>query len=119
MQAAEQIRARLDIPIVYLTPMRSRDAGAGQADPDRSLYSQPIEERDLQATIEMALYKHDMDKRSARANAGWPQRSIAWRRRDRHRCQRARQVHELCGRKTDGWAQAEALGKELTAYSRD
>ena len=60
VEAAEQIRQRLDIPIVYLT---------GQSDEGtlkRAMLTgpfgfvlKPFDERDLHTTIEIALYKHE------------------------------------------------------------
>ena len=61
--AAEQIRADGDIPIVYLT------AYADEATLQRAKITEPygyvlkpFQTRDLQITIEMALYKHAMQK---------------------------------------------------------
>src|SRR5919109_2395535 len=61
--AATQIRAQADIPVVYLT------AYADQATLERAKVTEPFgyilkpfEEREVAVTIEMALYKHKMEK---------------------------------------------------------
>src|SRR2546422_3468066 len=64
VEAAAQIRTRFDIPVVYLT------AYADEATLERAKRTEPFgyilkpyKERELQATIEMALYKHQMEGR--------------------------------------------------------
>jgi signal transduction histidine kinase len=61
--AASRIRADLDVPIVYLTaysdPITIERAKATKP---YSYLIKPFEERELFATIEMALYKHGMEK---------------------------------------------------------
>lgn len=64
IEAAEQIRARYDIPVVFLT------AYSDEATLQRVKVTEPFgylikpfEERELRSTIEMALYKHEMERR--------------------------------------------------------
>jgi PAS domain S-box-containing protein len=64
IETAEVIRNEFDIPVVYLT------AYADEATLDRAKVTEPFgyilkpfNERDLHSTIEMALYKHKMEKR--------------------------------------------------------
>jgi len=64
--AAGQIRQHVDIPVVYLT------AHADAATLERAKITgpfgyifKPLEERDLQTTIEMALYRHAADRKLA------------------------------------------------------
>jgi PAS domain S-box-containing protein len=64
IEAAEQIRAQLDIPVVFLT------AYADQATLARAKITEPFgyilkpfEERELQSTIEIALYRHKAEQR--------------------------------------------------------
>ncbi len=64
VQAAEQIRSRFDIPVVYLT------AHSDEATIQRAKITEPFgyllkpfEERDLHTTIEMSLYKHKTEMR--------------------------------------------------------
>jgi signal transduction histidine kinase len=64
VQAAEEIRTRLDIPVIYLT------AYADEATLQRAKITEPFgyllkpfEERELCSTIEMACYKHQMERK--------------------------------------------------------
>ncbi len=62
VEAAEQIRTRFDIPVVYLTAYaddRTLDR-AKITDPFGYLLK-PFDSKDLHTTIEMALYKHRMN----------------------------------------------------------
>jgi PAS domain S-box-containing protein len=63
-EAAEQIRTQFDIPVVYLT------AYADEASLQRAKASQPFgylvkpfRSEELRSTIEMALYKHEIDRK--------------------------------------------------------
>lgn len=62
IEAARQIRARIDLPVVYLTAYAedSRLMQARQTTPYGYLVK-PVQDRELHATIEMALYKHQFD----------------------------------------------------------
>lgn len=64
IQAAEVIRDRFDVPVVYIT------ASSDEATLARAKVTQPFgyilkpfDERSLYSTIEMALYKHESEKR--------------------------------------------------------
>ena len=64
IEAAEQIHSRFGIPVVYLT------AYADEKILERAKITEPfgyilkpIDERELRTTIEMALYKHKMEKK--------------------------------------------------------
>ena len=64
IEAAEQIRSQLDIPVVFLT------AYADQATLARAKITEPFgyilkpfEERELQSTIEIALYRHKAEQK--------------------------------------------------------
>jgi PAS domain S-box-containing protein len=64
VEAAEQVRARFDIPVVYLT------AHADEATLERAKVTEPFgyllkpfEKRELRSAIELALYKHQMERR--------------------------------------------------------
>jgi two-component system, cell cycle sensor histidine kinase and response regulator CckA len=64
IEAAEQIRSRLHLPVVFLT------AHADDATVDRARVTEPFgyilkpfEERELRTMIEMALYKHAAERR--------------------------------------------------------
>lgn len=65
VDAARQVRARFDLPVVYLT------AHADAATLHRAKLTEPFgyivkpfEERDLFPSIELALYRHGMEKRT-------------------------------------------------------
>jgi len=64
VEVAEQIRARFDIPVVYLTAYAEDEIlqRAKITEPFGYLLK-PFEAGELRVTIETALYKHDMDKR--------------------------------------------------------
>jgi CheY-like chemotaxis protein len=64
IQAAERIRSLFNIPVIYLT------AYSDESTLERAKISEPFgyllkpfEERELHTTIEMALYKHRMEKK--------------------------------------------------------
>ncbi len=64
IQAAEHIRAGFDIPVVYLTAYSSQDMlqRAKITQPFGYLIK-PFSERELHVAIEVALYKHQMEKK--------------------------------------------------------
>ncbi len=63
IDAAEQIYSRFDIPVVYLTADRAENGlhKAKKTGPFGYILK-PFEERDLYNSVEMALYKHKMEK---------------------------------------------------------
>ena len=62
IEAAEQIREKYDIPVVFVTALADDDTleRAKVADPFGFILK-PFSERDLHSTIEIALYKHELD----------------------------------------------------------
>ena len=57
--AAEEIRARFDIPVVYLTAYADEDTlQRAKVTEPYGYIIKPFQERELYSTIEMALYKH-------------------------------------------------------------
>jgi PAS domain S-box-containing protein len=69
IEAAEKIRKRFGMPVVYLTA-HSDDATIEKAvvtEPFGYLIK-PLDERALQTTIQMALYKHAMDQKMEEQN---------------------------------------------------
>jgi PAS domain S-box-containing protein len=64
IEAAKQIRSYFDIPVVYLTAYSDEKTleRAKITEPFGYLIK-PFKERELQITIEIALYKHKMEKR--------------------------------------------------------
>jgi CheY-like chemotaxis protein/predicted regulator of Ras-like GTPase activity (Roadblock/LC7/MglB family) len=65
--AAEQIHARLDIPVVYLTAYTDRETieRAKRTSP-YGYVVKPFTENELHAAIEIALYKHMMERKAVR-----------------------------------------------------
>jgi two-component system cell cycle sensor histidine kinase/response regulator CckA len=63
VEAAAQIRAQYDIPVIYLTAYADNQTlqRARLTEP-YSYIIKPFEERELYIAIEMALYKHKMDR---------------------------------------------------------
>lgn len=64
IEAAQQIRNRFDIPVIFVTAYADRATlyRAKLIEPFGYILK-PFEEADLRTNIEMALYKHEMDKR--------------------------------------------------------
>lgn len=69
--AAEQIQARFDIPVVYLTAYTDGETlqRAKMTEPYGYIVK-PFRERELNITIDMALYKHKMEKK-LKENEKW------------------------------------------------
>jgi two-component system, cell cycle sensor histidine kinase and response regulator CckA len=67
--AAEEVRTRLDIPVIFLTAYGDEETlrRAKAAEPFGYLLK-PYEEKELQTTIEMALYKHRVEKQLREMN---------------------------------------------------
>ncbi len=63
VEAAEQIRRRLQVPVIYLTAYSTQDImeRARLTEPYGYILK-PYEERELHIVIEMALYKHRMER---------------------------------------------------------
>ncbi|VTR92979.1 multi-sensor hybrid histidine kinase : Multi-sensor hybrid histidine kinase OS=Spirochaeta smaragdinae (strain DSM 11293 / JCM 15392 / SEBR 4228) GN=Spirs_1827 PE=4 SV=1: Response_reg: PAS_4: HisKA: HATPase_c: Response_reg [Gemmata massiliana] len=71
IEAAARVRGQLELPVVYLTansdPETLRRAKITEP---YGYVLKPYEDRDLQTAIEMALYKHEMERR-LRENERW------------------------------------------------
>ncbi len=69
--AAEQIRASADIPVIYLTAYADEDTlQRARITEPYGYIIKPFRERELHITIDMALYKHEMERR-LRASEKW------------------------------------------------
>ncbi len=112
--AAAQIRAELDLPVIYLTAL------ADEATLQRAKITEPygyllkpFEERELHSAIEMALYKYRLEKR-LRDSERWLNATLnsigeaVIATDDQGRIKFMNPVAE----KLTGWSQAEALGRE-------
>lgn len=116
IQAADQIRAQSDIPVVYLTAFADQDTlTRAKLTGPFGYVIKPFEERELQATIEMALYKHELD-RKLKESERWLAATL--------RCMgdaviatdpngRIQFMNPVAESLT-GWKQAQVLGKELS-----
>ncbi|MDM8553641.1 ATP-binding protein [Desulfococcaceae bacterium HSG7] len=63
VEATKRIRARLDIPVVYLTAYADKDTlQRAKVTEPYGYILKPFEERELQIVIEMALYKHKAEQ---------------------------------------------------------
>jgi len=115
VEAAEQIRTRLDIPVVYLTAYA--DAHTLQRAKITEPYGyilKPFEERELHTAIEMALYKHKME-RKLKESERWLATTLksigdAVITTDARSC--VTFMNPIAEALT-GWPQAEAVGKDL------
>lgn len=64
VEAAEQIRSRFNIPVIYLTAYADRDIlNRAKVTEPFGYVLKPFEDRELYANIEMALYKARMEER--------------------------------------------------------
>ena len=64
IQAAEQIRTRFNIPIIYLTAYTDEDTlEQAKVTEPYSYILKPFQGKELHTNIEMALYKHKMEKK--------------------------------------------------------
>src|SRR5262249_8532193 len=69
IEAAEQVRSRLDIPVIFLTAYGdSATLGRAKAIEPYGYLLKPYEEKELHTTIEMALYKHRIERRLKEMN---------------------------------------------------
>ena len=63
VEAADQIKTQFDIPVVYLTAYADEDTfQRAKVTESFGYLLKPFQERILEITIEMALYKHKMDQ---------------------------------------------------------
>jgi PAS domain S-box-containing protein len=70
IETAARLRARIDVPVIFLSAYSDAELlrQAGEVDPFGYLVK-PFEERELHATIQMALYKHRMERALRESNA--------------------------------------------------
>ncbi|MBD3181551.1 response regulator [Candidatus Poribacteria bacterium] len=115
IQAATQIRNRFHIPVIYLTAYADESTlqRAKITEPHGYLLK-PFQEIELKTTIEMALYKHEMEKK-LKENEQWlftTLKSIgdAVIATDQN-CQI--KFMNPVAQKLTGWSQEEAIGKPL------
>lgn len=64
IQAANLIRSRFDIPVVYLTAYTDEETlGRAKVSDAFGYLLKPFDDKELRIAIEMALYKHQMERR--------------------------------------------------------
>jgi len=70
IQAASAIRLEMDVPVVYLTAfVDDKNLQRAKVTEPFGYLLKPFEERELRITIEMALYKHRMERQLRESNA--------------------------------------------------
>lgn len=116
MAAAEYIRTHLSIPVVYLTAYTDDHTlqRAKRTEPFGYILK-PFEERELQTTIEMALYRHEME-RKLKESEQWlatTLKSIGEAVITTDEQGRVTLMNPVAEALT-GWKQAEALGRDWT-----
>lgn len=71
ISAVQAMRDRMDVPVVYLTACADRDTlDRAKATEPFGYLLKPFEEKELQTAVEMALYRHDMEKK-LKENKDW------------------------------------------------
>jgi PAS domain S-box-containing protein len=120
VEAAERIRSHSDVPVIYLSAYADEETiqRAKITEPFGYLLK-PFEETELHTTIEVALYKHAMEKR-LRESEEWLSITLksigdAVIATDARGC--IRFVNPTAEALT-GWEQEEALGRDLTDIFR-
>ena len=115
IEAAEQIRARVSIPVIYLTAYTDEATlqRAKVTDPFGYLLK-PFKERELHTTIELALHKHEMERR-LKESESWLATTLnsigdAVISTDPQNCI---QFMNPVAEALTGWEQEQALGKDL------
>ncbi|MGL5194968.1 MAG: response regulator, partial [Chroococcales cyanobacterium] len=113
--AAEQIRDRFNIPVVYLTAYSDEDTlqRAKLTTPFGYLIK-PLESRSLKSTIDMAIYRHQIEQELKQSKEWFATtlRSIGDAVIATDEIGRIRFINPVAETLT-GWKQAEALGKDI------
>lgn len=120
IEAATRIRSRLDVPVIYLSAYAdaSTVTRAKTTEPFGYILK-PFAARELEATIEMALHKHSVDRRT-KETARWFATTLnclgeAVIATDTH----GRVTFlNLAAETFTGWTQASAIGQDISAIFR-
>jgi PAS domain S-box-containing protein len=115
VEAAKHIQARIDIPVIYLTAYADEETVQRAKITGPFAYIlKPFKEREFQTTLEMALYRHRMERRlkESERQLATTLKSIgdAVVATDANGCI---QFMNPVAEALTGWQQAEALDKEL------
>lgn len=120
IEAARQIRAQLDAPVVYLSA-HADEAMLGRAKETEPLgiLLEPIRAEELKATIEMALYRHEMQQklRESERRFATTLRSIGDAVIATDRMQHITFMNPAAEGLT-GWLQRDALGRDVSEVFR-
>jgi PAS domain S-box-containing protein len=117
IEASREIQARFDIPIVYVTAFGD-DSTLNRAKKTQQLFGfilKPFKERELQISIEIALYRHETEARLRKV-----ERMLATTLRSIGDSVIATDIEgritfiNSAAEKLTGWKHEEALGKTLT-----
>ena len=116
IQAADLIRSKLDIPVIYLTAYTDDETlKRAKVSEAFGYLLKPFDEKELQIAIEMALYKHQMERRL--------QESEIWLKTILHCIADGVVATDSSGRvrffnaaaeRTTGWPGAEAMSRPLS-----
>jgi PAS domain S-box-containing protein len=116
IQAAEAIRIHYDTPVVYLTAYADGETlQRAKATEPYGYLLKPFEEREIHTTIEMALYRHQMEKK-VRESQEWLRTtlsSIGDAVIAVDAIERVKLMNPVAQVLT-GWEQAEAIGRHIT-----
>jgi PAS domain S-box-containing protein len=116
IQAAGAVRDRFGTPVVYLTAYADQETlGRAKITEPHGYLLKPFEEKDIRTTVEMALYKHKMEKK-LKENERWLSttlRSIGDAVIATGAGSQVKFMNPVAEHLT-GWAQDEALGRDIT-----
>lgn len=116
VEAARHIRSRFDIPVIYLTAYADEETlEQAKVTESYGYILKPFQERELRASVEMALYKHQMESKSREKERwlGTTLKSIGDAVIATDRKERITFMNPVAETLT-GWKEKDALGKDLT-----
>ena len=116
VEAARHIRSHFDIPVIYLTAYADEETiEQAKATESYGYILKPFQERELRASVEMALYKHEMESKSREKERwlGTTLKSIGDAVIATDIKERITFMNPVAETLT-GWKEKDALGKDLT-----
>ena len=120
VMAAEEIRTRFDIPVVYLTAhVDERTLQRAKVTAPYGFLLKPLEDRNLHSAIAIALYRHRMEGELKASKQWFTHHPQKYRRRSNcHRYPGGCRVYEPCSRSSGRMAREEAQGKDAREILR-
>ncbi|MGH7554879.1 MAG: ATP-binding response regulator, partial [Longimicrobiales bacterium] len=120
VEAVERIRSRCNIPVVYVTAYADeKTVRRAKATEPYGYILKPFDARELQTAIEIALYKHQMEKKLHESER---RLSMTLRSIDDAIITTNRQGHVTfmnpCAETLTGWSQDEGIGRHVTEVLR-